>query len=132
MTQEAGRRIANLRFQGKAVADSDAFLAVTNSYRASGGGNFPGINAGKMVLSLPDSNQAVVADFLQHAGKLAASGQRDEQSWHFAKIKTAGPVYLRSAPGHLALAHEHGLSNVLDEEETDNAGFARYRLDFLK
>jgi 2',3'-cyclic-nucleotide 2'-phosphodiesterase/3'-nucleotidase len=57
-------RIVNLRYQGKAVDAKADFLVVTNNYRASGGGNFPGLNAGRIVIDSPDENREAVVRYL--------------------------------------------------------------------
>ncbi len=38
-----GARLRNLTYGGKPVADTDQFVVAINNYRASGGGNFPGV-----------------------------------------------------------------------------------------
>ena len=54
------------------------------------------------------------------------------RSWSFVKTATAGPVILRSAPGHLALAQGSGIANVAAEGGLDASGFAKYRIDLSK
>ncbi|WP_073389616.1 bifunctional metallophosphatase/5'-nucleotidase [Jatrophihabitans endophyticus] len=43
VAQPAGSRILNLAYGGTPVADGDQFVIAINNYRASGGGNFPGV-----------------------------------------------------------------------------------------
>jgi 2',3'-cyclic-nucleotide 2'-phosphodiesterase/3'-nucleotidase len=136
VTKPAGSRIVNLTYQGNAVADSDDFIVATNDYRAGGGGNVPGINGSKTIIKSPDANQAVVSGYLQKLGKasgmvtLAANGSG--RSWSFVSVKTAGPVVLRSAPGHLALAQAAGIASVAAEGGLDANGFAKYSIDLSK
>ena len=63
-------------------------------------------------------------------GLLAANGSA--RSWSFVKTATAGPVILRSAPGHLTLAQGSGIANVAAEGGLDASGFAKYRIDLSK
>nr|WP_307731946.1 5'-nucleotidase C-terminal domain-containing protein [Pseudoduganella sp. SL102] len=137
MTQPAGSRIVNLVYQGKPVADGDDFIVATNDYRAGGGGGVPGIDGSKTIIKSPDANQAVVSSYLQGIGKagggkvtLAANGSA--RSWSFAKVRTAGPVILRSAPGHLAIARANGIAVVTGESGLDASGFGKYTIDLSK
>lgn len=137
VTQPAGRRIVNLVYQGKPVADTDDFIVATNDYRAGGGGGVPGIDGSKTIIKSPDANQAVVSNYLQAigksgGGKVTLAGNGNARSWSFAKVKTAGPVILRSAPGHLGVARANGIAVVSGEGGLDASGFARYSIDLSK
>lgn len=52
--QPLGQRIKNLSYQGQAIDSSKQFLILVNSYRASGGGNMPHLEAANIVLQSPD------------------------------------------------------------------------------
>jgi 2',3'-cyclic-nucleotide 2'-phosphodiesterase/3'-nucleotidase len=136
VTKPAGGRIVNLTYQGKPVADTDDFIVATNDYRAGGGGNFPGIDGSKTIIKSPDANQAVVSNYLQKigaaTGKVTLAANGGAQSWRFVKTATAGPVILRSAPGHLALAQTAGIGAVTAEGGLDASGFAKYAIDLSK
>jgi 2',3'-cyclic-nucleotide 2'-phosphodiesterase/3'-nucleotidase len=114
VTKPAGSRIVNLSYNGKAVADGDDFIVATNDYRAGGGGAVPGIDGSKTIIKSPDANQTVVSNYLTAlgtaSGKVTLAGNGSARSWSFVKVATAGPVILRSAPGHLALAKSSGIS----------------------
>ena len=47
------RRIRNLTFRGAPIDPTEVFIVVTNNYRASGGGNFPGCDGSTIVLEAP-------------------------------------------------------------------------------
>jgi 2',3'-cyclic-nucleotide 2'-phosphodiesterase/3'-nucleotidase len=136
VTKPGGSRIANLRYLDRAVQDSDDFIVATNDYRAGGGGNVPGIDGSKTIIRAPDANQAIVSSYLQRIGKssgkvtLAANGSA--RSWSFVKVATAGPVFLRTAAGHLALARASGISTIVAEGPLDASGFAKYAVDLSK
>ncbi|MDA1358331.1 5'-nucleotidase C-terminal domain-containing protein [Glycomyces luteolus] len=51
IAQPVGSRIANLRYQGAALADDQRFVLAVNNYRANGGGNFPHVAAATEVWS---------------------------------------------------------------------------------
>ena len=59
------RRIVDLRHDGKPVADNAEFAVVTNNYRATGGGNFPGLDGSQIVLDAPDENREALLQYLQ-------------------------------------------------------------------
>ena len=54
------RRIRDLAFNGAPVDPGQAFLVVTNNYRASGGGGFPGCDGTSVAIEAPDANRDVV------------------------------------------------------------------------
>jgi 2',3'-cyclic-nucleotide 2'-phosphodiesterase/3'-nucleotidase len=57
-------RIRQLQHAGKPLDDKAEFLVVTNNYRATGGGNFPGLTPDKIVIDTPDENREAVAAYL--------------------------------------------------------------------
>jgi len=59
------RRIVELRHDGKPVLDAAEFAVVTNNYRATGGGNFPGLDGSQVVLDAPDENREALLQYLQ-------------------------------------------------------------------
>jgi len=136
VTKPAGSRIVNLTYKGKAVADGDDFIVATNDYRAGGGGAVPGIDGSKTIIKSPDANQAVVSNYLSalgtSSGKVTLAANGSARSWSFVKVATAGPVILRSAPGHLALAKGSGITAVTAEGGLDASGFAKYAIDLSK
>jgi 2',3'-cyclic-nucleotide 2'-phosphodiesterase/3'-nucleotidase len=134
VTQPPGRRIRELRFQGKPLAAAQQFLVATNNYRASGGGNFPGLDGSKTVLASPDDNRAVLIAYIAAAKSLTRAVNGSTRSWRFAPVATKGPVVFHSAPDLLALAHAAGLRNVTMLQADDGAGkgFALYAVDLSK
>jgi 2',3'-cyclic-nucleotide 2'-phosphodiesterase / 3'-nucleotidase len=67
-------RVQNLRFEGRPVKPDEKFIVATNNYRAYGGGNFPGLSAGQVVLDAPDENRQVLVDYLSRSAADAADG----------------------------------------------------------
>ena len=57
-------RIRGLTFRGAPVDPKQFFVVVTNSYRAGGGGNFPGCDGSTIVLEAPDSNRDVMVRYI--------------------------------------------------------------------
>ncbi len=132
VTKPAGARIANLTYQGAAIADSADFIVATNDFRAGGGGSFPGLDGSKTIIKSPDANQAVVAAYLKKQPQLTRASYGAARAWSFVKTTTAGPVVLRSAPGKLAVAQSLGLPLVTSEGALDASGYALYKIDLSK
>ncbi len=131
VTQAVGHRISGLRFRGHAVAPDQMFLVATNNYRAGGGGNVPGLDGSKTVVAAPDSNREVLIAFLRQTGTLTRAAHGAQRSWHFAKVKTAGPVVFHCPPNLLELAHAAGIDNVRQVRADDGMGkgMALYEID---
>ena len=134
VTRPAGQRIRKLALRGKPVADDQAFLVATNNYRASGGGNFPGLDGSKTVIASPDASRDVLIEYIRSAKRLTRAANGATRSWRFAPVRTAGPVVFRAAPGKIALARQAGLDNVseLREDDGQGKGFALYAVDLSK
>jgi 2',3'-cyclic-nucleotide 2'-phosphodiesterase/3'-nucleotidase len=131
VTQPHGKRIGNLRYDGKPVRDDQAFIAVTNNYRASGGGRFPGLDGSNIVISAPDSNRDVLIAFIRAAGEITRARFGNDRNWRFARVKTAGPVVFTSAAGKLDFAKEAGLDNVALWKDNGD-GTAVYSIDLSR
>ena len=93
------RRIANLRYQGQPLDDAARFIVVTNNYRASGGGGFPGLDGKNIVVDSPDENREALVQHMRAAEVLnpAADG-----NW---RIQPVPGVKLRFESGAGAIAH---------------------------
>lgn len=131
VTQAQGQRINDLRFDGAPVHDAQPFIVVTNNYRASGGGHFPGLDGNNIILSAPDANRDVLIAYIRRAGELTRARYDSMRNWHFAKVKTAGPVIFTSAAGKLDLARAAGLHNVTLWKDNGD-GTAVYAVDLSR
>jgi len=131
VTAPPGRRIVQLRYRGQPVAASQQFLVATNSYRASGGGNVPGLDGSKTVLASPDSSRDVLIAYIRAVKNLTRTANGAARSWRFAPTATKGPVVFHSAPGMLALARAAGLDNVslLQADDGSGKGLSLYAVD---
>jgi 2',3'-cyclic-nucleotide 2'-phosphodiesterase/3'-nucleotidase len=124
VTQPPGQRIADLRYQGKAIEPAQEFIVATNNYRASGGGGFAMLGADKVVIAAPDTNRDVLIAYIRKLGKLARDANGANRSWHLKPVKAAGPVVLHSAPGMGDMARTVGA------EATGEA--STYRVDLSR
>ena len=93
------RRIAELRYQGRPLDLAAEFLVVTNNYRASGGGNFPGLSADKIVIDAPDENREAVVQYLAAAQRFNPSA---DGNW---RIRPVPGVKLRFVSGAAAIKY---------------------------
>ena len=134
LTQPPGQRIRGLTLRGVPVSPGQEFIVATNNYRASGGGNFPGLDGSKTVLASPDTSRDVLIGYIREVRQLTRAQHGLARSWRFAKVATSGPVVFHSAPGMLGLAHDAGLGNVrlLRADDGLGKGFALYAVDLSK
>ena len=75
------RRIRDLTFNGAPVNPNQSFLVVTNNYRASGGGGFPGCDGTSVVIEAPDANRDVL---LKYVGSKTEIAPKSNSAWRFA------------------------------------------------
>jgi 2',3'-cyclic-nucleotide 2'-phosphodiesterase/3'-nucleotidase len=65
------RRIKDLSYAGKPVADDQVFIVATNNYRAGGGGNFPGNDGKTTVLDAPDLTRDAIMRYIVERKEIA-------------------------------------------------------------
>lgn len=89
------RRIVDLAYNGRPVQPTDAFAIVSNNYRATGGGRFPGAVARNIIIDAPDYSRDVVARYLTQAG---AVSPRPFDNWSLAAVPGATRVVFETGP----------------------------------
>ena len=92
-------RIVDLRHEGRAIDEKAWFAVVTNNYRGSGGGNFPGLDGSNVILSAPDENRAALLQYLQLSKRVEPSA---DGNW---RIQPVPGVKLRFVSSANAIAH---------------------------
>ncbi len=117
------QRIRNLSYAGKPIDPQQRFLVVTNNYRAYGGGNFPGVNATKVVLDAPDENRQALVEYLSQSPGQTVNPSADG-NWRIASIATVEPTFLSSSNAARFLAQHPGIRLVKDNGD----GSATYAL----
>jgi 2',3'-cyclic-nucleotide 2'-phosphodiesterase/3'-nucleotidase len=127
VSKPVGQRITSLTYHGKRVTPAQPFIVVTNNYRASGGGNFPGLDGKNIVLSAPDGTREILAQWLQRHHQISAK-DLEPTSWNFASLKTHGPVVFKGASDKEVLAHEVGLDDIRQLKDHGD-GTATYTID---
>lgn len=128
VTKPEGERIVDLRYEDKLVDAAQSFVVVTNNYRASGGGRFPGLDGSNIVISAPDANRDVLIAWVRAQKRLAREADGSDRNWRFASVHTKGPVVFVSAAGKIDLARAVGLGVRWIRDNGD--GFATYEVDF--
>ncbi|RDS84054.1 bifunctional 2',3'-cyclic-nucleotide 2'-phosphodiesterase/3'-nucleotidase [Dyella psychrodurans] len=127
VSKPVGQRIVKLTYLGKPIKPSQTFIVVTNNYRASGGGHFPGLDGTNVVLAAPDGTREILARWLQAHPSLDAK-DLPRTSWHFARLKTRGTVVFTSAGDKQAIAETDGL-HIIRQLRDNGDGTAVYAID---
>ena len=123
-------RVVNIMFEGEPLDLAKEFLVISNNYRASGGGNFPGITSEKIVIDAPDENRQAVADYLineTYRNPDTGFDPSADGNWKFASIPNTVVTFAGSP---LDTARE--FANQLPAVEFSSIGedgFGHYTLD---
>jgi 2',3'-cyclic-nucleotide 2'-phosphodiesterase / 3'-nucleotidase / 5'-nucleotidase len=97
-------RVKNLTMaDGSAFDPNQKFVVATNNYRASGGGNFPGLKGGvaKIVIDSPDENRQVLIDYIFNLKTINPSA---DQNWKLAPVGKNVNLTFKSSPEAQAVA----------------------------
>ena len=121
LVNDGANRIVELAYRGAPVTADQAFVVVTNNYRASGGGGFPGNDGTTIVLDAPDATRDVIIKFFQQTGTL---DPKADGNWSLKTVPGARNVVFESSPKAKAVMPK-GVSFAGDAAN----GFAKYRLD---
>jgi 2',3'-cyclic-nucleotide 2'-phosphodiesterase / 3'-nucleotidase len=124
MVAPQARRIRDLMFKGTPVDPSETFLVVTNNYRASGGGAFPGCDGTSVAIEAPDANRDVVLKHISGAGKIAP---RSDGNWRLAPWPSAVLATFLTSPAAAALPAPPGLK--LTSMGAATGGFWKFRVE---
>ena len=131
VTRPLGERIVELRYHGQPVRPDQPFIVATNNYRASGGGNFPGLDGSNVVIPAPDMNRDVLIGYIRDTREITRIRFGNDRNWRFAKVRTAGPVTFKSAAGKVDFARAAGIDNVTQIKDNGD-GTAVYSLDLSR
>ncbi|MEO6801155.1 MAG: bifunctional 2',3'-cyclic-nucleotide 2'-phosphodiesterase/3'-nucleotidase [Rhodanobacter sp.] len=127
VSRPVGQRITSLTYHGKPVTPTEPFIIVTNNYRASGGGRFPGLDGSKIVLAAPDGTREILAKWIESRKRITAS-DLEPTPWKFAPLQTRGSVVFTGRAGKLDVARSAGLRNIRMLKDNGD-GTAVYAID---
>lgn len=110
-------RVQNLLYQGRPVQADAKFIVATNNYRAFGGGNFPGLNASKVILEAPEENRQVLIEYLRMSDMLSANKQINptaDGNWRIRPVAGVHMTFLSASAGQRYLGKHPGIRLVKD------------------
>ena len=125
-----GQRVTTLTYHGKPVTPEQPFVIATNSYRASGGGHFPGLDGSNTILATTDGAREILADWLKAHRQINAS-DLEPTSWRFAPLRTRGAVIFTSASDKQDIVHAIGLKGIRQLRDNGD-GTAIYAIDLSR
>ena len=103
------RRIRDLTFKGAPVDPNQSFLVVTNNYRASGGGGFPGCDGTSVAIEAPDANRDVRPQYIASKTEIAP---KSDGAWRFAPWPSAVVATYLTSPAASGLSAPPGLKLI--------------------
>jgi 2',3'-cyclic-nucleotide 2'-phosphodiesterase / 3'-nucleotidase len=117
-------RIHDLTFKGAPVDPNQSFLVVTNNYRASGGGGFPGCDGTSVVIEAPDANRDVLLKYVESRTEVAP---KPNSAWRFAPWPGAVVATYLTSPTASDLPAPPGLK--LTPMGLASGGFLKLRVE---
>uniref|UniRef100_UPI001E3486CD bifunctional 2',3'-cyclic-nucleotide 2'-phosphodiesterase/3'-nucleotidase n=1 Tax=Paenibacillus zanthoxyli TaxID=369399 RepID=UPI001E3486CD len=115
-------RITEVTYNNAPLDPNMDFIVVTNNYRASGGGNFPGVKGSTMIMDTQTENRQVLMDYIKESGTIDPTA---DNNWSLAPIKGNVNVTFTSSPD----AKNVLPGNIKDTGATDAKGFEVYSLN---
>jgi 2',3'-cyclic-nucleotide 2'-phosphodiesterase/3'-nucleotidase len=101
MADPQARRIVDLRHEGRPLDDQALFIVVTNSYRASGGGNFPGLDGTRIVMDAPDENRDALVQYFRSTVEIDPSA---DGNWSILPVPGIRLRFISGAGGSAHLS----------------------------
>lgn len=114
-------RVTEVTYNGQPLEMDMDFIVVTNNYRASGGGNFPGVKGSELIVDSQEENRQVLMDYITEMGTInpAADG-----NWSLKPINGDVNLTFTSAP-EAASVMPYNMSYT---NEKDSRGYGIFRL----
>jgi 2',3'-cyclic-nucleotide 2'-phosphodiesterase/3'-nucleotidase len=114
-------RIVGLRYNGQPIDEGGFFAVVTNNYRASGGGNFPGLDGSNIIVNAPEENREALVNYLKAAKTFDPSA---DGNWHLLPVPGVKLRFVSGAGGIARLNRAPQIHLVKDNGD----GMALYEI----
>lgn len=127
-------RITELTFNGEPINPEQMFYVVTNNYRASGGGNFPGINKTAIVHEDALENREVLTQYLKELDTEYPAGFQPEAdgNWQFSPLPSNLKLRFHGSPLDAAkqlAGDKFKYIETVPSSDKERPGFAVYELN---
>jgi 2',3'-cyclic-nucleotide 2'-phosphodiesterase/3'-nucleotidase len=119
-------RIRDLQFEGRPVDETEIFIVITNNYRASGGGNFPGCDGSSVVLEAPDANREALVRYIVENRHIEPKA---DGNWRFAPWPANVVATFETSPAAAAAAAPTRVK--LTPMGDAPGGFIKYRIELI-
>ncbi|WP_147535560.1 bifunctional 2',3'-cyclic-nucleotide 2'-phosphodiesterase/3'-nucleotidase [Bacillus marasmi] len=123
----ASNRVINLTYNNKLVDPNQEFIVVTNNYRASGGGNFPGVGGSEVVLDAVAENRQILMKYIVHFIEIVPTV---DQNWSIAPINNRVKISFTTSPK--GKNYIKAGSRISFTKQIDEQGYGIYKLDLGK
>lgn len=125
-------RIVGLEYQQRPVAEDQVFLLVTNNYRASGGGHFPGLTPDMVVIRAPDLTRNILQRYIEQQQQQHGALQvKPDNNWQLTGLPKGTQVPFVSSASEQAQQQAKQHDDITyDHDLADKLGYGRYSLMF--
>lgn len=123
----ASNRVINLTYNNKRIDPNQDFIVVTNNYRASGGGNFPGVGGSEVVLEAVAENRQILMKYIIQYKEIVPTV---DQNWSIAPINNQVKISFTTSPK--GESYIKAGSRISFTKQIDEQGYGIYKLDLSK
>jgi 2',3'-cyclic-nucleotide 2'-phosphodiesterase/3'-nucleotidase len=89
LEEDVGQRVKSPQYAGQPLDSGMEFIVATNSYRANGGGRFPGLDGSSIIYEAPEVSAEVLLAYIRERSEV---GDTAAPSWSIKPFTAAGPV----------------------------------------